>query len=458
MKNLTALVAFAILIACQQETISTKNEVTINQLAGGAGNSKNWKIASAVLTGPTSPAGLTVSDLTNIKDDEFVFVSNPNSNKQVALTWNVRNEIRTNISSANNGLLDYYLSPIKNTLTVQPTGVIDSVDPNMTLQVISDDKLSLIYIKGPTQLTLELYPQNKKTTEITGSLQFEKLTEITGKGIEQAPGFTGSEASNSLYIAYRRLDVTPQPERIVRYSLNDGVFTTRDFFQPDFVTKEIHIINDELKVIGAQFVNTYSLDLDKPPLSFRHNLILTRFGSTVIDDNIFIFGGSLSDTTKSNIVYKQNQNTGLLSQVGTLPENRYWAHGEIVDDKLYVFGGRIGFNVEVGEDDIFVFDLNTATSKTLKLPNPMYRTFAARFENFIFIAGQRNVSAGKWETNFGVFDTHNDTYTELSSSLASTSNQTVFGITIVGTKLYVLYGNPEGSVFSVYSSALPIRN
>jgi hypothetical protein len=265
-------------------------------------------------------------------------------------------------------------------------------------------------------------------------------------------------ASNSLYFAYKAIEGA-NPERVVRYDIDDGTFTTIDFINTDFVTKELHIINDELKVVGARFVNTYPLDLSHAPVSVPHNLVLTRYGSTVVDDNVFLFGGDLATPSNANKIYQHDQVSGQLKEVGALPEPRYWAHGEIVDGMLYVFGGRQTFVDPVAEDDIFVHNMETGENQTLKLPKPMHRTFAARVGHLIYMAGTRDMpdpdpALSTVETTFGVFDTRTNTFTVIPSTLDLTGKKTVFGLTIVGDKLFVLYGTWGDGTFKIYRTSL----
>jgi len=275
-------------------------------------------------------------------------------------------------------------------------------------------------------------------------------------------------ASNALYFAYKAFDGATSnlnPERIVRYDINDGTFTTRDFINVDFVTKELHIINDELKVVGARFVNTYPLDLASGPVSVPHNLTITRYGSTVVDNNVFLFGGDLNYTAadspgpNADKIYQHDQASGQLIEVGQLPEPRYWAHGEIVDGKLYVFGGRQAFITDTGEDDIFVHDMATGENQTLKLPMPIHRTFAARLGHLIYVGGQVYIpnadpALSTIETKFGVFDTHTNSFTMIPTTLNFSGQTTIYGMTIVNSDLFILYGTVNVPTFKIYRAHL----
>lgn len=463
MRKIALALLFAGLVGCQNNDEEVTQASVMDQLT--AGGSRSWKIESATLQNGSD--ALTITGLANVKDDEFVFSAA--SAGSAKLNWNIRNQVRATATTTQEALLDYYLSGLERALTVQSDGTISSDDPNLAISRGTNGTFSVQYQMSGSQLFLELTPV-VSTAAVPALLSLEFITDIetTSIGLEQAAGFTGSMASNSLYLSYRAsLGGTPNvvPERVIRYDMDDGTFTTRDFINPDFVTKEIHIINDELKVVGAQFVNSYPLDLSSDPVSVPHNLTITRYGSTVVDDNVFLFGGDLSfpgpDQPGPNAdkIYRHDQATGQLHEVGTLPEPRYWAHGEIVDGKLYVFGGRQAFISDQAESDIFVHDMTTGENRALTLPTPMHRTFAARYGHLIYVAGYRDIpnadpALSTIETTFGVFDTHTETFTVIPSTFTFAGKETIFGLTIVGDQLYALVGTWGVTTFSIYRAPL----
>ncbi|MBL7850116.1 MAG: hypothetical protein JNN04_04385 [Cyclobacteriaceae bacterium] len=465
MKNIIVALLFSALLGCQSQDPLTRVNV-LNELTSGS--SRSWKIESATLTNSAATGELSVTSLANVSDDEFVFSICPDVNV-VLLDWKIRNQVRASATTANDVLLDYYVSSLCSSLTIQNDGSITSDDPNLSVTRKPNGRLSVQYLMNGAQFNMDLGPAGE-TTFVPATLDFEFLTDIvsTDIGLEQAAGFTGSMASNSLYLAYRASAISGiQPERVVRYDMDDGTFTTRDFFNSDFVTKELHIINDELKVVGAKFVNTYPLDLASDPVSVPHNLTITRYGSTVVDDNVFLFGGDLlypagspgTPGPDADKIFRHDQASGQLHEVGALPEPRYWAHGEIVDGNLYVFGGRKAFITETAEEDIFVHDMSSGKNRILKLPTPMHRTFAARYGHLIYVAGYReNPNADPAlttiDTTFGVFDTHTGTFTVIPNTLALSGKKTVFGLTIVGNSLYALIGTWGVTTFSIYRVAL----
>lgn len=456
------VLAVATFWACQPEEpgITVTDPVMVQDKLSGGASTTRWVVKNATLKPSGSTGAIDISNLANIRDDEFVFRAS--GQKAVTMQWKLRNDINADATSAKDALLDFYLSPLSKDLSIQANGELVAHD-NLKILFLAEDKLKASMQKDGAELSMELVPETVDHSIMVSTLQFNKISEISGKGLEQAAGFTGSMASNSLYIAYKSLeDGGNYPERVLRFDLASKTFQeAMDFVHPDFVTKELHIINNELKVVGAQFVNSYSLDLQQVPTSVAHGLTLTRYGSTVVDNNVYIFGGDIN-ALGANKIYKHDQVTGQLAEVGTLPEPRYWAHGEMVDGKLYVFGGRQSFVTEQAEDDIFAWDAATGATSTYKLPESYHRTYAARKDHRIFVAGQQNVPPDTvdgqpfypMKTAFGYFDTHDNTFYSLSSSLAGTSAGSVYGLTIVEDHIYVLYGNPKQEMFSLYEASL----
>lgn len=464
MKKLTLLFNILAMVACESTDPKFSAAEISQQLTSGPGKTARWIVTAAQMIPSTGAAPIDITDLANVKDDEFLFSSGSQSG-EIKMEWRSRNAIRSCATTRQQALLDYYRSVTNAELTVGNDATITSDRADIRVTMKSDKTAQVRYQVNDSEITFDLTQEETGQGLESPQLNFESLTTISGKGLEQAAGFTGSMATQALYICYRKLDGTTA-EKVLRLDLNTLATTSREFDHPDFVTKELHIINDELKVVGAQFVNTYPLDLNSEPVSVPHQLKLTRYGSTVVDEKVFLFGGDMSglnDTDENpstaNRIYEHDQVSGELKQIGTLPESRFWAHGEMVDGKLYVFGGRTGFVTTEGQDDIFVWDSTTGSTETKKLPGKLTRTFAARYGHLILVAGQREnqgTTADDWSitTTFGYFNTQDETYHELPSNLAGSGKQTVYGFTLVADTLYVLYGSATSSEFTIYKATI----
>lgn len=280
---------------------------------------------------------------------------------------------------------------------------------------------------------------SSSTPGVPEHLEFQIVTNVADQQLNQAIGFLGSADDNVLYYAYRS-QPDDNAEKIVKYDVSSNSFSGVIYPLQDFVTKELHIVNNDLVVVGGQFVNIYPLSLTESPFTFSHGFQLTRYGSVLADDEIYIFGGDLGGVDADKIKRVDLAN-GRLETIATLPEPRFWAHGEVVGTKLYIFGGMQQFagTVNIAEPEIYIYDFSDGSITTEELPDEIHRSFTATYEHLIFVAGQQ------WFGNdikllFGVYDTQTDTFTEVTTSLAEEDGDTIYGMTTIGNQLYIMYG------------------
>ena len=273
-----------------------------------------------------------------------------------------------------------------------------------------------------------------------------------------APGIIGSYSDNSLFIVTREDGLnngTVSPERIIKYNFNTGTLEENLFFNSDFVSKQLHIINNQLVVIGGQFVNTYNLDLSGEPSSTTHGLGVTRMGMAVTENDAYIIGGDLDmdgdGVTEAEKIYKWDIVNQSLSYVTDLPEDRFGARSTIVNDKSYTFGGSEEWLSGNYEKTIYIYDLIDGSIPTELMTSEAEYTFVDKFQNIIYVAGQTSVFDNQnnfigYETFLGAYNTQDNSYTEIQHDLDfSPENTTIYGLTIMNNKLYVIYGNGENT-------------
>jgi len=284
----------------------------------------------------------------------------------------------------------------------------------------------------------------------------------------------GSYSDNSLFIVNREDSFNStgiNPERILKYNLDTNESSERLFFNSDFVSKQLHISNNELFAVGGQFINSYDIDLENDPDTQSHGIEnfcplinetiegITRHGMAVQNDDIYIIGGSLSNRNPitvinnecpiiANTIYKWNILTQTLTEFAFLPSPIFYGRGTIINNNLYVFGGRQYFLGE-GEiyDTIYIVNLETGEVETQNLPFPIDTPFVDKYDSLIYVGGQTEITDADetqigYDFTLGVFDTQTNTYTTLDTNLTQENPfDTIHQMCIFNDALYILFGS-----------------
>lgn len=297
-------------------------------------------------------------------------------------------------------------------------------------------------------------------------LEFSELTNISGFNFTQAIGFQGSESLQAIFLANRERDPSSgmDYEKMYRYDLltSDSVA----IFNPitDFITKQIQIIGDQLIVVGSQYISTYPLDLLTIPNVVGHGKRFTRHGSAQSEGEIYIFGGDLNGI-ESNLISKWDAISSTFTTLAAMPTAKSYAGGEIVDGSLYIFGGQKEFRNTLHDDIIYIYSIADNSLETLHLPEPLFRSFTARVGSLIYVAGHIFDPTGFDNTDifFGVFDTADNSFTEVEVSLSDDATASIWAMTAIGNDLYIVYGDPVNDLepisgkqlFSIQKAEIP---
>ncbi len=289
-------------------------------------------------------------------------------------------------------------------------------------------------------------------------LDFEEVAEFNYENLQHATGFFGSNAEDAIYIAFR--DTNPQTqansEHVLKYELRSGKFIESYFDQTDFVTKRIHVLENELWVIGGEYINKYDLDLTSEPTSIRHGLSVSRFGSALHKKDLYLWGGDLKGLFSDHIM-KWNETDQYFETIAGLPTPKSWAHGEISGDRLYIFGGQEQFSDTPPNDLIYIYDISQNEIATLNLPQPVFRTFTTLHDQFIYVAGhiENPDDDQDFDIFFGVYDIQSSQFSEIETSLSDEEYKTLHQITVVGNQLFALYGDAYLPEISIMVADLP---
>lgn len=460
----------------QGEALEEQRATTLNILAGN--DAKVWFIQSANLTNLNG--SFDVSNQFNIKDDEFIFSGSITAGN---LQWRPGHDINLDATSVASSAKDYYLEPQDYSFTFieDSASQLTSIDGQFIFEVVDNETINgTITLSSRSQnegnLTISLTPkapENYRTPPQSG-LNFTFVSSIedeTNFISETAGGMIGSYSDNSLFLVSRNDNAAQgMSEQILKYSLDTNNWTTNLYTQLQFVTKRLNIINNELVVFGGQIVSTYPLTPNGAPTSeFTHDLGLTRFGFSVQGD-LGYFVGNNSETPDGAPaqIRLYNYLTNEIDNVTTLPKPRLYGGTEIVNNELFVFGGRNLFPAGTYDDldaECFKVDLQTGNISSFNMPQLATMSYAARFENLIYVGyetrsdddNDNEINDDDRTVHFAVYNTQNDSFTEIAHNLDDSDlYSSIHAITIFNGKLYVAYASLIGDPLEIKIFSAPL--
>ena len=416
-----------------------------------SGTERIWRIDQGTLTNNGNVIDITTNF--NVVDDEFVFGG---TGENGTLVWNRGFDIRSNATSSQETLIDLLVAPIVTTFSYEDDSstVVNADFGTCTFEINEDNSLNAS-ITNEDGSVFDFTLLEKTAEDFLrapeGGLNFTQAFTFESDQISNnAPGMIGSYSDNNFYIVTRESGLENGgvfPERILRFDIATNTVTENLFFQSDFVSKQLHIFGDRLVVVGGQFVNDYDINNLGDPISTAHGRSLSRFGTSVQGNDIFIIGGDL-DEIEGDQVFRWNLETQTLDNFATLPEPRSGARSAIIDDNLYIFGGTTAFISGDPSNTIFRVNLNTPTQiDTFELDRNINFTWAHAYQNLIYLAGQIIIEdedgnqIGR-EATIGIFNTLDNTYQELDTNLTNPSgSDTIHQMCIFNNQMYIIYGN-----------------
>ena len=447
------------------ETLEEERAMTISNLT--ADGEKLWKISAATLTNTNGTYDMT--GRYNIEDDEFLFGGDATSG---SLRWSPGYALNLDASNTNDTAIDYYLSPETYVFTFNEdsSNELTSIDGQLVFTVLDDETITgTITFAGRSAAgeLLEVTLAPKTTADFSSppsnGLVFEQVTlyddlTISGATIfsESAAGIIGSYSDNSLFVVCRGFDGgNNTSELIYKYSLDGDAWSVNLYNQQQFITKRLNIINNELVAFGGQIATTYPLELGLPNSEFQHDLAYTRFGFAVQGDFGYVVEGSTEQgpLPPSNIL-KYNYLDNSITQIGTLPKARLYGGSEIVNDKLYVFGGRNEFIDGALDAESFIYDLQDNSVSSFMMPDAPRMSFAAKNGTLIYV-GYTVADQNGQSIKFGVYDTAANTFSPIADNLDDSSGIDVIeGITVFNGFLYAIYGNSQENIMRIFRAPL----
>ena len=302
-----------------------------------------------------------------------------------------------------------------------------------------------------------LIEENAKPAFMSG-LSFAKIKDLGDNNFEdQMVGFVGDSVSNNLYVSCRDKFLV-NTEKTYKLDLNNLNLKTKNTPLTDFVTKRNHIYNNKLYVFGASGFTNYDLDLNQSQnqTAYGSNKTFNRFGSASFLEDVYIIGGFLGGD-KDNMspgydkkIWKYNILTNSFTLEAIMSKNRNGGSSEIINRKIYTFFGYENSN-DPGTtapsiqllNDMQIYDTTNNSFQTISLPAQVKVSFTAKYNNYIFVAGNKtdgNFNSPVNGSFFGYFDTDTNTMIEIPITVSNNTFSFSFisEIEIMNNKIYAL--------------------
>ena len=433
------------------------------EIFSGGNNDKIWKISSAVVSNTNGVDQLDITNLFNVKDDEFRFVS---SNQTIDMRHKrgfYINSLGTDMDSFKS---DKNVSSIQASLmTIQePTISFEGLQGLYTFSLLENNSIIKCNITNESYL-LELELAEKTLNDfLPAANSISNPIELFQfqTGIFRV-GFKHSQANESLYITNRN-DLEVFGQLAFKIDLQNGLTEELSFTQQDFATKNIEFIEDQVVSIGGSKFELFDFNFENPIITDEvpGNAIVSN-GSASLDDTAYLFGGLVNGAI--DVLSTWNINQADYTDITTLPFELDDLDGEIIDQKLYMFGGReIGNPQNQGSNIVYIYDLDLDQTTQIVIPVTLRETYTSIVEQLIYVGGLQPVDEdadGNYELSpfIGVFNTTNNEFTSLDIDLGNVlDNKRLVHFQAKDEKGYFItsenLGAPNGFINRVYEADL----
>lgn len=410
-------------IDSEKEETTAALEAAINTFTGGT--SETYKIRSARLNNSTV-TDLEIATLFNLKDDEFVFTTDTDG--QLKMLWHEGfgfNENGTNVSTITSDTrasskIESLLFNAENFTFVASGYNFTSTDGILTgalslsegaiLTVELSQKITSDYLQPPTSLDT-----------------VEELFSISEGTVWS--GFKGSLAQNKLYLTNFNSPSGGGDQRAFSFDLDTNTLSTFSYSQIDHPWINIEIINNAVYNVGGNTFQQFDFNFDTVIANNEIENSIWDYGSAAQDDEIYLFGGALTDFN-FNEVGKYNIADGVVDIIGSLPIPTTFCDGEIVNNKLYIFGGLEDNEVSLpGPFESMIFDLENGSTEIVPIDTFLSWTSTAVVENIIYFGGTERIDSDtdgvidEVALYIGAFDTQTNMASEIDINFDLLENE-----------------------------------
>lgn len=425
------------------------NETLIAEVANFAGTSeKVYKLSSALLTNG-SVTDLDITNLFNVKDDEFIFSTEGNGD--LSLAWH--EGFGFNVSGIDDSTVmsDTRASSKFQTLAFNEESLIFSASGNS--YSYTDGLITgTLALEGGASLEVEL---TQKTVQdyLQPPTSIDTITELFAATNGSVwSGFKGSIVQDQLFLTNYNWPPSAGEVTAFKFDLSTNGLSSFSYNQEDHPWINLEVIDNNIYNVGGSFYQSFDLDFDQLVQSSEITNSTFDFGSAAQDDEIYLFAGILSDFGL-NEVGRYNVEDGVVDIIGSLPEYKAYSDGEIINNKIYILGGHTGLDQSNGMYKNMIFDLANGATEIITTDIALRFTSTAVVENIIYYGGQQVFDEdgdGVFETQtnyLGAFDTQNNSTMDIALNFDMLENERIYKLWATEDFIYfVLTQNqPDGS-------------
>lgn len=275
---------------------------------------------------------------------------------------------------------------------------------------------------------------NELSIQNTTSLDFTEVVSFQVDTLEL--DLVSNINENSLYITYS--GDSGFNENVLKY--NTTTSAQNEITHPDISeSRQIEIINNLIYSISSNDIYTYDLNLDN--VTNINNLYNDRryLRTSSLNNDLLIIGG-----TNQIVKFDTSAQTYDYTLTDSPYEFRDKNDGEILNNNIYIFGGRTcnysGEEFDNQECDshneITIYNLLNDNWTNETIPYQIHESFTELYGNKIIVAGNKN--SNQTNSFIAEYIPSTNTYSNIQSNL-DLNDITIRGVTILNNEIFIAY-------------------
>jgi N-acetylneuraminic acid mutarotase len=223
-----------------------------------------------------------------------------------------------------------------------------------------------------------------------------------------------------------------------------------------FGSSGVAVANDKIYAIGSMGIAEYDPTADTWTTKESMPTPRTSFGIAVVENKIYVIGGTIgfNSTTQEIITSSFNQVYDPLADSWetkeSMPTNRSQLDANVVDDKIYLIGGRTGGQYStVDLNEVYDPKTNTWTTKE-PIPYPVVQYASAVVDGKIYVIGGQDEFDDSMNLDLiQIYNPETDTW-NFGTPIPNVVWQAAAGATtgeMAPKRIYIMGGLPQWSLY-----------